>query len=89
MTDGVFGIFARFSVLNKNFRRSSDLIRTYRNLFIDTDIHTLQFIFADNVFNHGVQLLLEKWKGKSLITQSFVEQWCLVGKKIQKMIFEE
>ena len=40
-----------------------------RNLWptFDIDIHTLQLNFSDDVFNHGVKLLLQKWKANSLI----------------------
>ena len=59
--------------------------RKYRNLVprnllptIDTDIHTLQLSFSDDVANHGVKLLLQKWNTSLLIknfSEYFVDQW--------------
>ena len=51
-----------------------------RNLWptIDTDIHTLQLSFSDDVFNHGVKLLLQKWNANPLVkyfSEYFIDQW--------------
>ena len=47
-----------------------------RNLW--PSIHTLQLSFSDDVFNHGVKLLLQKWNANPLIkvfSECFVDQW--------------
>ena len=47
---------------------------------IDTDIHNLQFCFSDIIFNHGTQLLMNKWSADSLRQQFqsyFFNQWIL------------
>ena len=59
--------------------------RKYRNLVprnlrptIDTDIHTLLLSFSDDVFNHSVKLLLQKWNANPLIknfSEYLVDQW--------------
>ena len=51
-----------------------------RNLWptINTDIHTLQLSFSDDLFNHDVKLLLQKWNANPLIknfSEYFVDQW--------------
>ena len=58
--------------------------RKYRNLLprnlwpsINTDIHTLQLSFSDDVLNHDVKLLLQKWNANPLIknfSEYFVDQ---------------
>ena len=59
--------------------------RTHRNLptkqqwtEIDKEIHAIQLSFSDNVFNHGINLLMTKWRTDlSLIKfyDYFNEQW--------------
>ena len=43
-----------------------------RNLWLatDTDIYTLQLSSSDDVFSHGIKLLLQKWQANSLINIS-------------------
>ena len=45
---------------------------------INTDIHILQLSCSDDVLNHGVKLLLQKWNTNQLIkyfSEYFVDQW--------------
>ena len=45
---------------------------------IDKEIHAIQLSFSDNVFNHGINLLITKWRTDlSLIKfyDYFNEQW--------------
>ncbi len=59
--------------------------RTHRNLvadndwqIIDKDIQTLQLAFSDELFDHGVKLLLQKWSlipSMKSFADYFTEQW--------------
>ena len=59
--------------------------RTHRNLvtkedwlIIDIDIHSLQLVFNDDLFNRGAQLMLQKWRripSMRRFADYFEEQW--------------
>ena len=48
---------------------------------VDKEIHAVQLSFSDDVFNHGVNLLMSKWRSDPSLVKFcdyFNEQW--VGK---------
>ena len=59
--------------------------RTHRNLvtkndwkIIDNDIHILQLAFTDDLFDHGITLLLQKWSlipSMKRFADYFSDQW--------------
>ena len=61
-------------------REHRKLVPTEKWQQIDTDIHNLQFCFSDITFNHGTQLLMNKWSADPLLQQFqsyFFNQWIL------------
>ena len=61
-----------------SYRKHHNLVP--RNLWptIDTNIHTLQLSPSDDIFKHGVKLLLQKCSANPLIknfSEYFVDQW--------------
>ncbi|CAF5050919.1 unnamed protein product, partial [Rotaria magnacalcarata] len=59
-------------------REHRKLVPTDKWQQIDTDIHDLQLCFSDNIFTHGVSLVMKKWSTDPLIQQFqqyFFDQW--------------
>jgi hypothetical protein len=45
---------------------------------VDKDIHAVQLCFSDDLFNHGINLLMTKWRAEPSVTNFcdyFNKQW--------------